>query len=491
MLKKIFESTLIMGVSSVIVLALELIRVKIMAVMLGPNGIGALSVLNHFHTVTIAIIGLGLQTGIVKYTSSFNSEGDTLGIKKVVVNSFQLVFYFSLIVFVVTIVFSSNLSQWLLDDPGKKQYVIIYSLSFPFAVFPLVAGSFLQGLKKIKSIAKIKVFRSIISLLFIVPFVYFYKLEGAIFSAIVISVVHSGVLLYYLREEKKYRNVFGWQKFDTDTLGKLIPYGFTSLLAGSTYYLSHLFLKLTIVHNLGMETNGIYQPVWALTMTYPTIVLSSMSAYSFPRLCELKSNKEIVEELNGIIRVSLLLIVPVMFLILIARKPIIQLLYSSNFLPCIDYMPVQILGDFFKVLVWSLGAFLLPTKKLKASVWLSLIPNSLLVVIGIILVKQYQLHGIVAAFTISYMIAFFVYYCYAKLQIQFYLWDINRKLIILTFISLIVLIVAINSFSILPRTVIIIVAILFWGALSIKKEELFQLKRYIVEVLSKKATVSI
>jgi PST family polysaccharide transporter len=490
MLKKIFESTLIMGASSLVVMALEMIRVKILAVMLGPEGIGMLSVLNQYHILAYTIISLGLGTGIVKYVSTFGSEGDHNAARKVAANAFQLVFFFSIAVFVATIVMGSNLSKWLIQDQEKSHYLIIYAISFPLAVYPFIAGSFLQGLKRINVLAKIKIFKSLLSLLFIAPLVYFYKLDGAILSVLVLTIVHFALCFHYLRKENNHRKLFHWHKFDSGILEKLLPYGFASLLTGATYYLSHLLLKLTIIHSLGIEMNGIYQPVWALTMTYPAIVLSSMSSYSYPRLCELHSNKEIVEELNGVIRVSLLLIVPVMFFILIARKPIIQVLYSDSFLPCIDYMPIQILGDFFKVLVWTTGAFLLPTKRLKAFIWLGVLPDSLLVVFALILVKQYQLHGIAAAFTICFITTFVVYYLYAKREIQFYFWGRNRRLIAFSVLSIVILIAAMKYFSLISSALLIFGTISGWGLLSIKKEELLQLKQYLAEKWSKTMTVS-
>ena len=117
MLKKILESTIIMGTSSMFVLVLNLVRVKILAVLLGPSGVGALSVLNHFHTVALTITALGLGTGIVKYVSSFKSENDEAAVQKVLSNSFQIVLLLSLAVMVVAIFISYQLSTWIISDP--------------------------------------------------------------------------------------------------------------------------------------------------------------------------------------------------------------------------------------------------------------------------------------------------------------------------------------------------------------------------------------
>jgi len=481
MLKKILESTIIMGTSSVLVMALHLVRVKILAVLVGPSGVGVLSVLNHFHTLAATFIGLGLGTGIVKYVSSFKHEGDEPAVQKLLSNSFQITFLLSFTVLVISIFISSHLSNWILSDRKYSLFIIIYALSLPLAVYPTTTNSFLQGLKRIKSLAKINVLRSSISLLFIIPLVYFFRLKGAVISVLVMTTVHLLLNNYYLRKEKNCYRVTQWQPFDADLLKKLFQYGLVSLLTGSTYYLSHLLLKIIIVNSLGLEMNGIYQPIWALTMTYLTLVLSSMSAYSYPRLCELTSIRDITEELNGILRVAVLLITPVMFFLILARRPIIQILYSSSFLAATQYMPIQILGDFFKVLCWSLGMYLLPTKRLYATIWLSMLPDVMLVVLAAILVGRYQVHGITVAFALSYVIALVGVYWYSKKEIGLSLWNRNWRLLSSSFSALIAIIISDRYLPLVQNIVVVFLVIIIWVLLSISKKEVLQLKNYLSE----------
>jgi len=479
MLKKIFESTFIMGTSSIAVMLLDLVRVKILAVLLGPQGVGVLSVLNHFHTLAATLVGLGLGTGITKYVASLKSEGNTIAVQKVLSNSFQIVFIFSSIVLAASVFFSSRLSTWMLGESGFAIFIIIYALSLPLAVYPTTMNSFLQGLKRINSLAKINVLRTSISLVFIIPMVFFFRLKGAVISVLVITVVHLLLAAYYLSKENHPYGVIHWQSFDPGLLKKLFQYGGTSLLVGTAYYLSHLLLKLIIVDSLGLEMNGIYQPIWALTMTYLTLVLSSMSAYAYPRLCELANIRDITEELNGILRIAFLLITPVMFLLLLARKPVIYILYSSNFLPATEYMPIQILGDFFKILFWATGMYLLPTKRLLGFIWLNLLQDTLLVVLANTLVTRYQLHGIALSFALSYFIAFLALYIYSKNQIGFSLWTMNRKLLSASFGTLLAIILCEKYLSFWPFIAVVCLAIFVWSVVSIRKEEVLQLKGYL------------
>jgi PST family polysaccharide transporter len=478
-----------MGSSSLLVIALHLVQVKILAVLLGPKGVGALALFNQFHVFALTITGLGLSSGVVKYVASFESEGNQDATKRVITNSFQIIILIALSTFGVCVLLSSYLSGWIIGDSSYSYFVIIYALSLPLAVYPLIASSVLRGLKKIKSLAKINVLRSFISLLLIVPIVYFFRLEGAAVSVLIITTVHLLLTFFYMRREKRTYRVVGWQSLDRSIIKKLFPYGFASLLTGATYYLSHLLLKMIIVHTLGIEIAGIYQPIWALTMTYPAMVLTSMSAYAYPRLCELKTNRDIVEELNGIIRITLLLIVPVMCFLIMARKPIIQILYSSNFLEATEYMPVQIVGDFFRVLVWSTGIFFLPTKRIKAFIWLGVLPDTLLVILAGTLVVPYKLHGIVMGFAFCYLLTFLIYYWYSQKTIKFRFWRRNLKLFLASFGALTTITLVCRNFDEMTGLGINFLVIFIWSLLSIKKGEILQVKTYLNEKIFNKTVV--
>jgi len=479
MLKKIFESTLIMGASSAVVMAMHLVRVKVLAVFLGPSGVGTLSVLNHFHTLAATVIGLGLGTGIVKYTATFKNQRDEESVQGILSNSFQIVFLFSVIALLLVVILRSQISIWILGDPGYGVFVIIYAFSLPLAVYPSTTNSFLQGLKRIRALAKINVLRTFISLMFVIPLVFFFRLEGAVASVLVITTVHLLLNKYYLgKEANNYRATLR-MPFDPGLVRKLLQYGMTSLFVGTAYYSSHLLLNIIIVDSLGLEMNGIYQPIWALTMTYLTFVLSSMSAYSYPRLCEMTSDRDIREELNGILRVAVLLITPVMFFLLLGRRPLIQILYSRSFLEAAEYMPIQIMGDFFKLLCWCVGMYLLPTKRLITFILLNLLQDILLVLFAALLVKRYQLYGITTAFALSYVIAFVAFYWSCKRQIGFALWGRNKKLLICSFTALAAIIISGRYLALLPYITVVVLVILCWSFLSVKREEVGQVMEYL------------
>jgi O-antigen/teichoic acid export membrane protein len=211
-----------------------------------------------------------------------------------------------------------------------------------------------------------------------------------------------------------------------------------------------------------------------------------MSAYSYPRLCELRSLYDINEELNGIIRVAFLIIMPAMFFLLVARKPIIMYLYSTDFLPATIYMPMQIFGDFFKLLFWALGMYLLPMKRLLGFIMLNILIDFLLVILAYFLIDIYQLHGVTVSFTLSHLIGFIALLIYSKKKIKFRFWPINFLLVMTSLTALILIVVSERYLTFGLHLAVGIFVLILWTIICIRKNEVLKLKSYLIITFSNK-----
>ena len=63
--RAILKSTALLGGSSVITMLVSMVKSKIMAVLLGPEGVGFLGVLTNLQSLIITVAGLGLTSSAV------------------------------------------------------------------------------------------------------------------------------------------------------------------------------------------------------------------------------------------------------------------------------------------------------------------------------------------------------------------------------------------------------------------------------------------
>ena len=114
-----------------------------------------------------------------------------------------------------------------------------------------------------------------------------------------------------------------------------------------------------------MDASGYFQAAWLISMTYIGFVLGAMATDYLPRLTETISDKVRTRSLvNEQTEMALLMAAPVLLMMMIAAPLIIEVLYSRSFMPAVEVLRWQVIGDVFKIIGWPMGfivlAMLLP-----------------------------------------------------------------------------------------------------------------------------------
>lgn len=85
-------------------------------------------------------------------------------------------------------------------------------------------------------------------------------------------------------------------------------------------------------------------------MNYLNIFMISAAVYTIPILSELKDSKLINIEINSLLRLILIFIVPILTIIFVFREFIIIILYSKDFLSSSELFFYNFLGDFGRLI---------------------------------------------------------------------------------------------------------------------------------------------
>ncbi|HLQ62870.1 MAG TPA: oligosaccharide flippase family protein, partial [Candidatus Acidoferrales bacterium] len=138
---------------------------------------------------------------------------------------------------------------------------------------------------------------------------------------------------------------------------RLLFYGGILLLAGIAMLGSVVLVRTLTVRTLGDYANGIYQVAYGFSNQYTTVYMTWMAAYVFPRVAG-ESRERVGGLLNSALRANLFLMVPVLVLMVALREPLIRVFYAGSFLPAASLIPIQVLGDYARVVGWSFGVSL-------------------------------------------------------------------------------------------------------------------------------------
>jgi len=227
--------------------------------------------------------------------------------------------------------------------------------------------------------------------------------------------------LNHVQEEKK---------VDFSILKQLIKFGMASLIAGTSTLVSLLLVRTFIVSHMDIQHLGIFQAVLAISSQSIMIVIESIGTYSFPRMSGLESHSEVRNEINKTFRLALLISTPIILIILTFKNIVILILYSSEFLEAAKLLGIQLLGDFFKAVGWSMGVALLPLERLKAFISIDVAWSVLFVSISYITIPRWNLQGVIFSYMVCFLFHAIVNYLYLRRTIGFGFWGKNVKLLI-------------------------------------------------------------
>lgn len=424
--RKVMKATSIFGGVQVILILISILRSKFVAVLLGSAGLGILGLLTTSVNLIGSLTNFGLATSAVRDVSSANQEEDQSRVEVVVAVLNRWLWFTGLFGTVTVLCLSPWLSQFAF---GNKEYVgsfAVISVSLLFAQLNSGQLVILQGLQKIKYLAKASLIGSILGLVITVPLYYIFGNSGIVPSFLITAVLSFLVSKFYAR--KIILSAVKVSRKDTLIEGKkMLKLGFMislgSLLVGLSGYLIQIFIS----KHGGVEQVGLFIAGFAIINTYVGLVFTAMSTDYFPRLCSVAHSNELCKQsINQQAEIAVLILGPILMGFLVFIKWIVILLYSNKFVAIEEMILWAALGVFFKAASWSIGYLLLAKGNSKLFFWNELFSNAYALGLNILGYYFYGLEGLGVSFLASYVIHLIQLYIVSK---KYYAFSFDKSFI--------------------------------------------------------------
>lgn len=405
-LVKVFSTTFI---STAVRFASNFVSGKIIAVYIGPAGLALFGQLTNATAIFLMLASGAINVGITKYLAEHSNEPAVQ--RAYVANALLITLYCSCITAVLIFLFGKSLSIYLFNSREYYYIICILAASIIFSAFNNILLSIINGFQLYKRYVKISIFSSLLMMLFTILLVKKWRVEGALVAYIAAQSVVLIISYYFVRNEAWADKKFWKAKPDKKILLKLSKFTLMTAVSAFVAPISAIIIRKFIVGHLSMKDAGIWEGICRISMTYLTLITSSLQVYYLPRLSELKSKimirKEILQAYKFILPVLLL----VSILIFLFRSFIINILFSSEFLEMKDLFFFQLIGDFFKVSGFLI-AFLMWAKGLiKLYVITEIFFTILYITLSYVGLHYFGLQGVVKAYALTYFI-YFVFFLF-------------------------------------------------------------------------------
>lgn len=396
----IFKTTFLFGFVQVFKAVIAIIKNKIVAILIGPEGMGLIGVFNSTTGFIVTAAGLGIKQSAVRDVSEAYGAKNKPVFSRIICVTNRVILLTGALGCLITLVLSNRLSEWTLGDTSYTVSYCVLAVVIAFNIINESKTALLKGTRQLKSLAYSSILGSIIGLLTAVPLYYFFGIEGIVPELFVASILGLLATEYFVRKIEYDKVQLSGQETYQEAKPMLkmgVALMFVTLLNVFVSFVINTYVRAYG----GLQEVGFYNVGATILNSYFGLIVTAISTDYYPRIAAVnKNNVKIQEELNNQSIVSVILTGP-MFVLFMAFLPFwIMFLYSSDFLPATNYIKYAIYWSLITVCSNQVDMILVAKFKTKIMTILAIIIRLFQMLLALLLYRVWGLTGLGITFAI-------------------------------------------------------------------------------------------
>lgn len=355
--RQIFRSSAILGGASVINIVIGIIKVKVLAVLLGPAGVGLMGLYQSIMGSASTLAGCGLDTSGVRHIAVSHGNPKVLALVQ------RALLWGNVLLGVIgmTLLWLARvpIAELVFNDANHANEVGWLGIGVLFSLLAASQMAVLQGLRRIGDVARVNVLGSLVGTSIGALIIWWLGYEGVhwfVISAPLASMIFSA---WYATRLPKNEDDPDWTAL-RQQWQSMLSLGIPLMAAALLTLVTQLIARSLVMRDLGLDASGYFQASWAISMTYIGFVLGAMGTDYLPRLTAVIHDHERSKQLiNEQTEMALLMAAPVLLAMITLAPWLIELLYAKSFSPAAEILRWQVMGDVFKVIAWPMGFIVL------------------------------------------------------------------------------------------------------------------------------------
>ncbi len=352
---QIVKSSSIIGGAQVINMLIGLVRTKLIAILIGPSGIGLMAIYQSITGLASVIAGMGINTSGVREVALFHGNEDHVGVGKTV-RILQRVSWFTGIAGMLLVAF---LAPWISQLTfGSRDYAwAIAVLGITIFLGNVSAGqvAVIQGTRRIGDIARISIWTALVGALFSIGFCFWLGVEGIVPSLVSLALATVCISTWFGRKVPLQDVSLSWAETSSG-FWNLVQFGIAMVVSGLMVTGVAYATRLMIQSNHGLSGVGIYSAAFALSGMFVNFVIGAMGSDFLPRLSAVANdNRRLSQLINEQTEIGLLLAFPGLLATLVLAPLVVQIFYTSEFSDATILLKWFVLGCIGRVVSWPMG----------------------------------------------------------------------------------------------------------------------------------------
>lgn len=417
--RSIFKATSLFGGVQVYQILIQIIKSKFVAILLGPTGVGITGLYTSGLQFVQQLTNLGLASSAVRDVAEAHGTGNTLKISKTVTVLRRLVWITGLLGLLAVAIFSPLLSK---SSFGNYDYTIPFIiLSVTLLIDQLSAGQrvVLQGMRRLKDLAKCSAYGVTFGLITSVPLYYWLGVKGIVPTLLLNSAC--SLLLSWLYSRKIKTEPINVTTKETFQQGRQMLVMGISMSLNGIFSTGVAFAIRSYIQNAGgVEEVGLYQAGFVIMTTYVGMIMNAIGTDYYPRLAAInKDNSKCREAVSQQGEIGTMILAPMLTCCLVFMPFVLWILYSDQFLAANEYISWACLGMLLRLAAWVISFLFVAKAESKLFIVNELAGCAYYLLFSIVGYKYWGLQGVGAAFALNYLVYFIQVYLIARHRYQF------------------------------------------------------------------------
>ena len=393
---------------------------KALALFVGPAGFALLGNFRDLLAGVQQTAALGLQNGVTAQIATGDQDLE----KQRGALSAALVIGLSgsIIIGGVLAIAPSWVGQQVLGTTRYGMHIHVMGISLPLHVLNLILLSAINGAGKYKRYVAIMSASYLMNLGVMLWLVSSYQVNGAIWGLVALPAVQ---LLITIAVGYKALQTLPKVRWNWPNRAWLSTYGQYALMALVTAIVApvvYIYVRNTLADQLGDDLAGIWEALNRFSKYYLVILTSLASFYLLPEIAKAVDFKKANATILGYLKLLLPSTLLGMLMVYLLRDWLIEIVYTDEFDLMTDYMDLQLIGDFLKIVAMAFAIQAVARRRTFLYIWTELLSLGSYALLACYLIPKTGLLGSLHAYIYSntiYLVVFLILH-YTRIKKQAY-----------------------------------------------------------------------
>ncbi len=416
---RILKSSSLIGGAQGVSMLVGMIRVKFVAMLIGPAGVGLAGTYRATTQFIGTIAGLGLKSSAVRDIAEAAGSGNDERIGRTVLTLRRMCWLTGGLGSLSVACLSKRLSLMTFNSPDYALEVALVGLTILFTNVQGGQMALIQGMRRIGDLAKLNIFGVLVGSVVSIGFYAWLGMRGIVPAFVLLGLTQLLASWWFVRKVDIPKVEMTWIE-SFKAAGGMVRLGVAFMWSSALTMGVAYATRVLVAREIDLVAVGIFSAAYNLSGLVVNFILNAMSADYYPSLTAVSSDHSKMRDLvNQQTEIGLLLAMPALLGTLAMAPWVIRIFYTAEFQQASDLLQWFALGCMGRVISWPLGFVMVAKGAAKLFAAAQTCFNFVHVLFIVIGLKVFGIEGVAIAFAGLYLFVIGVVWAIARRLIQF------------------------------------------------------------------------